>query len=184
MSAIVWHDVECGGYTADLALWRELAAAEAGPVLDVGAGAGPRGARPRPRRPRGHRARPRRRRCSPSWPPAPRREGLAVRTEQADAAGFELPGPPFGLILVPMQTIQLLPGRAARAAFLASAREHLASGGLVALAVAEDLEPFEADVPHPLPPDTRRARRLALPARSRSPSARAATASCSSGFAC
>ena len=35
MSTIVWHDVECGGYRADLPLWRELAAAEAGPVLDV-----------------------------------------------------------------------------------------------------------------------------------------------------
>ena len=36
----VWHDVECGGYAADLPLWRELAAREAGPVLDVGAGTG------------------------------------------------------------------------------------------------------------------------------------------------
>ena len=53
-----------------------------------------------------------------------------------------------------MQTIQLLPGRAARAAFLASAREHLAAGGLVALAVAEELEPFELDLATPLPPDT------------------------------
>ena len=53
-----------------------------------------------------------------------------------------------------MQTVQLLPGRAARAAFLASARDHLAAGGLLALAVVEDLEPFEADVDHPLPPDT------------------------------
>src|SRR5690242_2401842 len=34
MSTTVWHDVECGGYTADLGLWRELAAQEAGPVLD------------------------------------------------------------------------------------------------------------------------------------------------------
>ena len=40
MSAIIWHDVECGAYAADLPLWRELAATEAGPVLDVGAGAG------------------------------------------------------------------------------------------------------------------------------------------------
>ena len=32
MSAIMWHDVECGGYAEDLPLWRELAAAEAGPV--------------------------------------------------------------------------------------------------------------------------------------------------------
>ena len=37
---VVWHDVECGRYSADLALWRELAAREPGPVLDVGAGTG------------------------------------------------------------------------------------------------------------------------------------------------
>ena len=37
---VVWHDVECGRYTADLDLWRELAAGEPGPVLDVGAGTG------------------------------------------------------------------------------------------------------------------------------------------------
>jgi SAM-dependent methyltransferase len=155
MSAIMWHDVECGGYAEDLPLWRALAAAEAGPVLDVGAGAG-RVALELARA--GHdvtaldldadllaelRAR-------------AQREGLTVRTEQADAAGFELAGPPFGLIAVPMQTIQLLPGRAARAAFLASARDHLASGGLVALAVAEDLEPFETDMGAwgAIPPDT------------------------------
>jgi SAM-dependent methyltransferase len=153
MSALVWHDVECGGYRADLPLWRELADAEAGPVLDVGAGAG-RVALDLARA--GHDV------TALDLDPAllaelsarAERAGVDVRTEQADAAGFELAGPPFGLILVPMQTIQLLPGRAARAAFLASAREHLAAGGLVALAVAEELEPFEADAAYPLPPDT------------------------------
>nr|MDQ6915231.1 class I SAM-dependent methyltransferase [Actinomycetota bacterium] len=38
--AVVWHDVECGGYDADLPLWRELAAAADGPVLEIGAGTG------------------------------------------------------------------------------------------------------------------------------------------------
>ena len=38
--AVAWHDVECGGYRADLPLWLELAAAAGGPVLDVGAGTG------------------------------------------------------------------------------------------------------------------------------------------------
>src|SRR5206468_3595889 len=41
---IIWHDVECGFYRADLPLWQELADAETaarpGPVLDVGAGTG------------------------------------------------------------------------------------------------------------------------------------------------
>ena len=36
----VWHDLECGAYGEDLALWRDLAARTGGPVLDVGAGTG------------------------------------------------------------------------------------------------------------------------------------------------
>ena len=40
MSSVVWHDVECGGYHEDVTLWRELAGAADGPVLDVGAGTG------------------------------------------------------------------------------------------------------------------------------------------------
>src|SRR3954447_7644142 len=34
---VVWHDVECGRYSADLPLWHELAARERGPILEVGA---------------------------------------------------------------------------------------------------------------------------------------------------
>jgi SAM-dependent methyltransferase len=153
MSTIVWHDVECGAYRADLPLWRELAAGESGPVLDVGAGAG-RVALDLARAGHDVTALDLDGDLLAELTARAERDGLEVRTERADAAGFELPGPPYGLIVVPMQTIQLLPGRAARAAFFASAREHLASGGLVALAVAEQLEPFEVDAAHPLPPDT------------------------------
>jgi SAM-dependent methyltransferase len=42
-TAVLWHDLECGGYGADLPLWRELAAehaADGGAVLDLGAGTG------------------------------------------------------------------------------------------------------------------------------------------------
>ena len=43
--AVVWHDLECGSYRADLPLWRELAdradaAPSRGPILDIGAGTG------------------------------------------------------------------------------------------------------------------------------------------------
>jgi len=39
VSTAIWHDIECGAYTADLPLWEELAGG--GRVLDVGAGTGP-----------------------------------------------------------------------------------------------------------------------------------------------
>jgi SAM-dependent methyltransferase len=148
--AVVWHDVECGAYTADLALWRELAGAPPAAVLDVGAGTGRvaldlAGA--------GHavtaldvdddllavlaaRA---------------RAAGLQVETVVADAAGFDLGARRFGLIAVPMQTLQLLPDAAARGRFLAAARRALAPGGLVAAALATALESFEADGPLPTP---------------------------------
>ena len=183
MSAIGWHDVECGGYTADLPLWRELAAQEAGPVLDVGAGAG-RVALDLARAGHDVTALDLDADLLAELQARAEREGLAIRTEQADAAGFELSGPLFGLILVPMQTIQLLPGRAARAAFLASAREHLAAGGLVALAVAEELEPFEADIGRTRCRPTPASATAGATAPSRSPSAARATASSSSASAC
>src|SRR4051794_41853681 len=36
----LWHYLECGGYRADLPVWRALADEAGGPVLDIGAGAG------------------------------------------------------------------------------------------------------------------------------------------------
>ena len=38
--AVIWHDLECGGYRADLPHWLALAKRRAGVVLDVGAGTG------------------------------------------------------------------------------------------------------------------------------------------------
>ena len=152
MSDVIWHDVECGGYAADLPLWRELARSEAGPVLDVGAGAG-RVALDLARHGHDVTALDRDAVLLDELSARARAAGVEVRTEVADAAGFELTGAPFGLIVVPMQTIQLLPGRAARTAFLHSAREHLAGGGLLALAVSEELLPFEVDPAAPVPPD-------------------------------
>jgi SAM-dependent methyltransferase len=150
MSHVIWHDVECSSYEADLALWRELAAAEAGPILDVGAGTG---RVTLDLAAHGHEvvaldidaellAELRRRAAA---------RGLAVETVVADAADFALPGRSFGLILAPMQTVQLL-GPAGRAGFLRSARAHAAAGGLVACALANAFEAFdEQHVLLPLP---------------------------------
>jgi SAM-dependent methyltransferase len=145
----VWHDVECGGYTADLPLWRELAAAAPPGVLDVGAGTG-RVALDLARA--GHAV------TALDIDPEllavlrerAAEEGLDVATVTADAAGFDLGAAGFGLIAVPMQTLQLLPDAAARGRFFAAARRALAPGGLVAAALATELEGFD-DPPLPLP---------------------------------
>jgi SAM-dependent methyltransferase len=146
VSAAIWHDIECGAYSADLPLWEELAAG--GRVLDVGAGTG---------RVALHLARAG---CTVTaldldarllavLSQRAREAGLDVRVIVADAARFDT-GDTFDLVAVPMQTIQLLPDAEARAGFFASARRALAPGGLVALAIATEMETFgDGDVPPP-----------------------------------
>jgi SAM-dependent methyltransferase len=146
-SAVRWHDLECGGYDADLPLWRALADAAAGDVLDVGCGTG-RVALDLARA--GHPV------TALDRDPAllaalrERSAGLPVSVVEADARAFAL-GRRFGLIVVPMQTVQLLGGAAGRAAFLRCARDHLAPGAVLALAVADALEGFDATAPDALP---------------------------------
>jgi SAM-dependent methyltransferase len=131
---VVWHDVECGAYEADLRLWEQLAEAD-GPLLELGCGTG-RVALHLARR--GHTvvgididadliAELRERAAN---------EGLTVGAEHADAAGFSL-DQNFGLIVAPMQLVQLLPGADSRRQCLTAAAAHLAPHGVVALAVVE-----------------------------------------------
>ena len=133
---VVWHDIECGGYDADLPLWRELAAAQGGPVLDIGAGTG-RVAIDLARAGFAVTALDREPELLAAL--AARAAGLDVRTVAADAAGFAL-GAAFPLIIVPMQTVQLLPERTG---FLAAAAAHLAPGGLLAIAITAAIEDFD-----------------------------------------
>jgi SAM-dependent methyltransferase len=146
---VAWHELECGGYAADLRLWHELAAAEGDPVLDIGAGSG-RVALALARA--GHTV------IAVDHDPAllaaleAQAEGLTVTTVCADARELEL-GQRFALCLVPMQTIQLLDGAAGRARFLRRAHAHLRPGGLLAAALLPgEFEQFDAaagDAPDP-----------------------------------
>lgn len=147
MSATVaWHDLECGGYAEDLALWRELAADRDGPrgaVLDVGAGTG-RVALDLARA--GHEVVALDVDGELLAALEARAVGLPVTAMVADARAFEL-GRSFGLILAPMQTVQLLGGR--HAEFVACAARHLLPGAKLAAALA-DPPPYEGVV-RPLP---------------------------------
>ena len=149
---VVWHDVVCGAYAEDLPLWRDLATVYGGPVLDVGAGTGRvtlhlAG--------RGFEVVALDRSAALLAALSERALGLPVETVEADGRDFDLAGRRFGLILVPMQTIQLLGGPDGRARFLRCARAALAPGGLLAIAIADALETFDEVRSLPPIPDIR-----------------------------
>jgi SAM-dependent methyltransferase len=150
---VIWHDVECAAYDADLDLWRELAEAAGGPVLDLGCGTG-RVALDLAAR--GHDV------TALDSEPAflralstrAREQGLSVRTEVADARSFAL-GRQFALAIAPMQVVQLLGGDAGRLRMLGSLREHLRPGGIFAAALADPFEGVPAEEAEPPVPDVR-----------------------------
>lgn len=147
MSAILWHDLECGPYREDLGLWRELADSHGEPVLDVGAGTG-RVTLELARA--GHEVTALDHDGELLGELRRRAAGLPVDAVVADACGFSL-GKRFALCVVPMQTVQLLDGPKARAEFLRCVAAHLLAGGAVAIAISEALEPFAPDGNHLLP---------------------------------
>jgi SAM-dependent methyltransferase len=135
----IWHDLECGNYTADLSFWQALAQRTGGPVLDIGAGTG-RVALDLARE--GHEVTAIDVDDELLEALRERAGELEVTTLVADARAFWL-GTTFPLIIVPMQTIQLLGGNEGRAAFLGCAAYHLESPGVLAIAIAHDLELFD-----------------------------------------
>jgi SAM-dependent methyltransferase len=137
---VIWHDLECGGYRADLPLWLELAERCGGRVLDVGAGSG-RVTLQLARA--GHAVTALDRNETLIAALRERAAGLDVETICADARSFVLERRDFALCVVPMQTIQLLGGSEERIAFLRCAREHLRPGAAIALAILGELDTFD-----------------------------------------
>jgi SAM-dependent methyltransferase len=132
---VIWHDVECGAYTADLELWEELAASEGGPVLELGCGTG---------RVAGHLAARGHAVTGVDRDPAL----IAALEERAGAGGhpveavcgdvreLQLDGR-FALAIAPMQLAHLLESAPQRRRMLLSVRRHLEPDGLAAFALLE-----------------------------------------------
>lgn len=145
-TAATWHDVEHGSYEADLPLWRQLAAATGGPILDLGAGTG---------------------RVAvdlaaqgydvmaldsdPELLDELAARAASVTTVHADARSFSLDAE-FPLIIAPMSLVQILGGREGRVAMLRSVHTHLAPDGLFAAPISDpkDAVPEKLIAP-PLP---------------------------------
>jgi SAM-dependent methyltransferase len=147
-AAVVWHDLECGGYRADLRLWHDLAARADGPLLEIGAGTG-RVALALARA--GHGVIAVERDPVLARELRARAQGLPVQVVCADARDLDLPERGLGLCLVPMQTVQLLAGAAGRGRLLSAVHAHLRPGALLACAIVEQLDAFDDDGPQPLP---------------------------------
>jgi SAM-dependent methyltransferase len=151
--AVVWHDVECAAYDADLDLWRELATEAAGPILDIGCGTGrvaldlaERGhdvtavdADPDLVRELARRARAR---------------GLRLSAYPLDARTLVLERT-FAIAIAPMQVVQLLGGPPGREAMLRAVRSHLSPGGRLAAALADPFDGLPSDMVLPPLPDVR-----------------------------
>lgn len=146
---VVWHDVECGAYGADLPLWEELADGISGRILDLGCGTG-RVALHLARR--GHAMVGLDVSCSLIAALVNRSDGLPVDAVIGDTRELELPME-FELVLAPMQLVQLLASADERRGCLQCVAGHLKPGGLAAFAIVEEMpEPVDASPPLP---DTR-----------------------------
>jgi SAM-dependent methyltransferase len=130
----IWHEVECGGYRADLAVWEQVARDAGGPVLELGAGTGrvalelaaagcavtALDSAPVLLDRLRERATARR---------------VSVETVCVDARDLDRLQGNFAAVLAPMQFLHLLAGSDDRAAVLSATARRLRPGGVLAAAI-------------------------------------------------
>jgi SAM-dependent methyltransferase len=148
VNEVIWHEVECGGYSADLPLWEELADAYGAsePIMELGCGAG------RVTRHLARRGAPLvigvdndRELVEAVW--ETHGEGVA---EFRDVRNFSC-ATQFNLVLAPMQLIQLLAGGEERISCLSCTIDSMLPGGRAALAIVEETPAAPAGAMPPLP---------------------------------
>jgi SAM-dependent methyltransferase len=131
---VIWHDVEHGGYDADLPLWREVAEMGAGWVLDLGAGTGRVAVALAAA---GHEVVALD--SDPDLLAALAERAPAVTSVTADVRDFDIDAT-FSVVIAPMQLVQIIGGREGRTAMLERVHAHLKEDGLFAAALARPLD--------------------------------------------
>jgi SAM-dependent methyltransferase len=145
-ASVIWHDVECGGYGADLSLWEDLVENSSGHVLDLGCGSG---------RVALHLARRGRAITGLDVEPAlvaafgERARELPATASIGDARDFALETQ-FDRVFAPMQLLQLFEGSEERKRCLRCVAAHLNVAGLAGFAIVESM-PEPVDSASPLP---------------------------------
>jgi SAM-dependent methyltransferase len=148
--AVIWHDVENGGYDVDLPLWRELAGRAEGGILDLGAGTG-RVALDLAAAGYEVTALDSDALLLDSLAQRAFERGLKVVCLEADARALPAIGL-FDLVIAPMQFVQIMGGAQERTDLLAGVARCLAPGGTFAAAIADLDEAVAAeDAPPPVP---------------------------------
>jgi SAM-dependent methyltransferase len=137
VNSLIWHEVECGGYTADLALWEELAGQTDKSILELGCGAG---------RVTLYLADKtgllvigfdnNRKLVEAIWE---RGHGTTADAEQEDVRAFEPMATKFSLVIAPMQLIQLLSDSQERVSCLSCVVASMLPGARAAFAIVEQM---------------------------------------------